>query len=97
MFTRKYKAAMKQDQDKMSTKKIFENSESKKTFQTGLKYLALSLPLLFASPVIVTVGFKSLNRGNGYFVLILGCVLIMLTIALVIQAFRLLLKALFNR
>lgn len=88
---------MKQNQDKTLNKKVFENREAKKTFQKGLKYLALSLPLLFASPVLVTVGFKSLNRGNGYFVVILGCMLSMLTIVLVIQAFRLLLKALFNR
>lgn len=81
----------------MSNKKVFENKATKKIFQKGLKYLALALPLLFASPVIVTIGFKALNKGGGYLILILGCVLILFTIALVTQAFRLILKSLFNK
>ena len=72
---------MKNEQERMSNKKVFENKATKKIFQKGLKYLALALPLLFASPVIVTIGFKALNKGGGYLILILGCVLILFTIA----------------
>ncbi len=88
---------MKQEQETISNRKVFENIDTKKIFHKGLKYLALALPLLFASPVIVTIGFKALNKGNGYLVLILGCLLIIFTIALVTQAFRLILKSLFNK
>lgn len=88
---------MKNEQERMSNKKVFENKATKKIFQKGLKYLALALPLLFAAPVIVTIGFKALNKGGGYLILILGCVLILFTIALVTQAFRLILKSLFNK
>jgi hypothetical protein len=87
------------DNQKNSTEKqeVFENAPAKKTFKNGLKYLAIALPLLFLSPVIVTIGFKAINNGKGYFLLVLGCFLILFTIFMVIQAFRLILKSLFNQ
>jgi len=88
---------MKEQQDTDQQNKIFDNSDTKKLFQKGLKFLALALPLLFASPILITIGFKALNKGDGYLVLVLGCLLSIFTIALVTQAFRLILKALFNR
>lgn len=88
---------MKEQPDLKNQNRIFNTSETKKLFQKGLKFLALALPLLFASPILITIGFKVLNKGNGYLILILGCILAMFTIALVTQAFRLILKALFNR
>lgn len=88
---------MKEQVDPKNKSKIFDTSETKALFQKGLKFLALALPLLFASPVLITIGFKALNKGNGYLILVLGCILALFTIALVTQAFRLILKALFNR
>jgi len=88
---------MKEQQDTDRQNKIFDNSDTKKLFQKGLKFLALSLPLLFASPILITIGFKAVNKGDGYLILILGCLLSIFTIALVTQAFRLILKSLFNR
>lgn len=84
------------NQETSKQKKVFKDDETKKLFQKGLKFLAVSLPLLFASPIVVTIGFKSLNKGNGYFLLVLGCLMTIFTIGLVTQAFRLILKALFN-
>lgn len=77
--------------------KTFENKASKSLFQKGLKYLAISLPLLFISPIIVTIGFKAINKSNNYLLLIIGCILTIITIVMVIQAFRLILKSLFNK
>jgi len=88
---------MREQQDTDQQNKIFDNSDTKKLFQKGLKFLALALPLLFASPILITIGFKALNKGDGYLILVLGCLLSIFTIALVTQAFRLILKALFNR
>ena len=84
---------------KNSTEKqdIFENTPAKKTFKNGIKYLAIALPFLFLSPIIVTIGFKAINSGKGYFLLVLGCFLLLFTIFLMIQAFRLILKSLFNQ
>lgn len=77
--------------------KVFDNEDTKKLFQKGLKYLGLSLPLLFTCPIIITIGFKALNKGNGYLLIIVGCILALFTIGLVTQAFRIILKSLFNR
>ena len=84
------------NQETSKQKKVFKDTETKKTYQKGLKFLAASLPLLFASPIVVTIGFKSLNKGNGYLLLVLGCLMTIFTIGLVTQAFRLILKALFS-
>jgi len=75
----------------------FENEKSKSLFKDGIKYLAISLPLLFISPVLITIGFKALKKSENYFVLILGCLLAFSTIFLMVQAFRKILKSLFNR
>ncbi len=77
--------------------KIFKDSQAKSVFQKGMKYLALSLPLLFFSPIVVTIGFKALRKDQSYWLLILGCFLVLLTVVLVSQAFRLILKSLFAR
>ena len=76
---------------------IFKDSQAKSVFQKGMKYLALSLPLLFFSPIVVTIGFKALRKDQSYWLLILGCFLVLLTVVLVSQAFRLILKSLFAR
>jgi uncharacterized membrane protein YecN with MAPEG domain len=76
---------------------IFNSNESKSIFQRGLKYLAIALPLLFISPILITIGFKALNKSNNYLVLILGIILAIVTVTLVIQAFRIILKALFAK
>lgn len=81
----------------MRKENVFKDPEAKKVFQKGMKYLALSLPLLFLSPIVVTIGFKMLRREHSYWLLILGCFLVVLTVVLVSQAFRLLLKSLFAR
>lgn len=75
----------------------FATKESKATFQKGLKYLAIALPFLFISPIVIAIGFKALNKSNNFLVLILGCFLAIVTIALVTQAFRVILKALFTK
>ncbi len=75
----------------------FKDETSKSLFQKGIKYLAIALPLLFISPITITIGFKAINKSNNYFVLIIGCILAILTIVMVTQAFRLILKSLFNK
>jgi len=83
--------------NKNTKQKTFESKESKSIFQKGIKYLAIALPLLFISPILITIGFKALSKSNNYLVLILGCILAILTIGLVTQAFRIILKALFAK
>ncbi len=77
--------------------KTFENPEAKLLFKKGIKYLAIALPLLFISPIVITIGFKAITKSNNYLVLIFGCILAIFTIGLVTQAFRIILKSLFAK
>ena len=84
--------------DKVSNEQTtLKDEASKSIFRKGIKYLAIALPLLFISPITITIGFKAINKSNNYFVLIIGCILAVLTIVMVTQAFRLILKSLFNK
>ena len=87
------------DQEKTSKKKqkVFEDQAAKAVFMKGVKYLAISLPLLFVSPLVVTIGFKALRKDGTYFPLILGCFLTLLTVVIVAQAFRLILRSMFKK
>lgn len=87
-----------QDNHQTETEKEREKNTTSRLFiRKGLKYLALSLPLLFGAPILVTIGFKAFNKGNGFVILLLGCFLMLFTIAMVTQAFRLILKGLFSK
>ncbi len=70
--------------------------KSKPVLWKGLKFMAISLPLLFLSPVLITMGFKLLNKGGSFLLLALGVILAIFTILLVIQGIRLILKSLFS-
>ncbi|RPE00929.1 hypothetical protein EGM88_00845 [Aureibaculum marinum] len=45
------------------------------TLFNALKYLGIALPLLFIAPIVITIGFKAINRDNNYIFLILGIIL----------------------
>lgn len=48
---------------------------NKTPISKGLSYLALALPLLFGAPIVITVGFKALNKDGVLWILILGILL----------------------
>lgn len=77
--------------------KIFEKKESKTLFSRSIRYLLIALPLLFISPIVVTIGFKAINSSQNYIMIVIGCILTVATVVLVIIGFRLLLKALFAK
>ena len=76
---------------------VLQSTSSRSLFNRGMKYLAIALPLLFISPILITMGFKAIAKDENYILLIVGCVLAVFTIALVTQAFRIILKALFAK
>lgn len=83
--------------NKKNKQAFFETEKARKTFYKGAKLLAISLPFLFAAPIIITIGFKVLKRNESLWLLVLGCTLAIGTIVMVTQAFRLILKALFSK
>lgn len=72
------------------------DKSDKSSVKNGAKYLAIALPLMFLAPVIITIGFKAVAKSNSYFILVIGCVLAIITIALVTQGIRMILKAMFS-
>ena len=48
---------------------------TKTPISKGLKYLALALPLLFGAPIVITIGFKALNKNGVLWILIIGILL----------------------
>ena len=87
------------EKENMQIKKedLLPGTSSKPLFNRGMKYLAIALPLLFISPILITMGFKAIAKDNNYLLLVIGCILAIFTIALVTQAFRIILKALFSK
>ena len=62
----------------------------------GVKYNLIALPLLFISPIMITIGFKAIKLNNNYIFLIIG---ISLGIAAVLSGFlglRIITNAFFN-
>lgn len=58
---------------------------NKQIMMTGIKYMALSLPLMFVGPYVITLGF--LNKDNATFYLFFPIGLI-IAIAAVFFAFK---------
>ena len=85
------------ERKKIDKEGMLESAPEKPLFNRGIKYLAIALPLLFISPIIITMGFKAISKDNNYLLLVIGCILAIFTIALVTQAFRIILKALFGK
>lgn len=83
--------------NKTGKEDVLQSTSSRSIFNRGMKYLAIALPLLFISPILITMGFKAINKDKNYILLIIGCILAVFTIVLVTQAFRVILKALFSK
>ena len=69
----------------------------------SLKYLGILIFLFIASPVLLTMGFKALNKFENspneyisYLILFAAAILIIFTIYFAFKTFKILLKALFN-
>ena len=69
----------------------------------SLKYLGILIFLFIASPVLLTMGFKALNKFKNspneyisYLILFAAAILIIFTIYFAFKTFKILLKALFN-
>lgn len=48
----------------------------------AFKFLGIALPLLFAAPILMTIGFKALAKDNNYLILIAGIILAIAAILL---------------
>lgn len=71
-------------------------SNNKEQLMKGVKLLAIALPLMILGPVILTIGFRALNDGI-YFWLVVGCVLLLAAILLAFKGIQTILNGLFDQ
>lgn len=69
----------------------------KKELVRGLKYELGALPLLFAAPFLITIGFKAIKQQNNYLFLIAGIILAITAVVLGFLGIRIILNALFTK
>ena len=71
-------------------------STDKKELLRGLKYELIALPLLFLAPVLITIGYKAINKDQNYLWLIAGILIATVAVILAYLGIRIVLNALFN-
>lgn len=77
-------------------------STNKKLLSKGLKQATVLLALLIATPIIITIAFKALQKStsedllNAYLLVGLASLLTVMTMVLAFKTIRTLLDALFN-
>ena len=71
-------------------------SHKKELIVTGIKYLAITLPLMFFGPFILTIGFRAANEGNYLFTGI-GIFICLIAIVLAFIGVKTILNGLFAK
>ena len=69
---------------------------NKKELARGAKYELGALPLLLFSPIIITIGYKSIKQNNNYLIFILGCIMAIGGIVIGYLGIKIILNALFD-
>ena len=72
-------------------------STDKKELLRGLKYELIALPLLFLAPVLITIGYKAINKDQNYLWLIAGILIATIAVIMAYLGIRIVLNALFNK
>jgi len=69
---------------------------NKKVLLTGVKYLALSLPILFLAPYLITLGFMNKNNASFYIFFPIGLILAVAAIFFVFKGIKTIMKSMFE-
>ncbi len=70
---------------------------NKNTLLKGLKYEVIALPLLLASPILISIGFKAIKHQQSYWWLIAGILLAITAVIIGFLGIKILLNALFDK
>ena len=70
--------------------------DNKDQLMKGVKFLAIALPLMILGPVILTIGFRALNDGI-YFWLVIGCLLLLAAMFFAFKGIKTILNGLFDQ
>ncbi|WP_430613014.1 DUF6095 family protein [Flavobacterium sp. JP2137] len=75
-----------------------EQQHTKKRFLVqGIKYLAITLPLMFMGPIVINSSFKNPDHPLYYFVLSLGIFICITAMWLFYKGIQTLMKSLFGK
>lgn len=70
---------------------------NKNTLLRGLKYEVIALPMLLASPILISIGFKAIKHQQNYWWLIAGVLLAIAAVIIGFLGIKILLNALFDK
>ena len=75
-------------------------SEEKTKLRKGIKYMAITLPLLFLAPFLLFLGFKAIGRNAttlGFTLVIIGSIIALTSVFLMYLGIKNLLDHLFEK
>jgi len=72
-------------------------TQNKNYLKKGISLFLYALPLLFAGPVVLTIGFKAIKRDGSYLFFILGFILSISAIIVLALAVKRILQYLFDQ
>jgi len=71
--------------------------KNKNYLKIGIRLFLFTLPLLFIGPVVLTIGFKAINRDKNYIFFIIGAIICISVIILLSVAVKRILQYLFDQ
>jgi len=71
--------------------------QNKNYLKTGIRLFLYTLPLLFAGPIVLTIGFKAIKKDQNYMFFIIGAILCISAIILLSVAVKRILQYLFDQ
>jgi len=72
-------------------------TQNKNYLKTGIRLFIYALPLLFAGPIVITIGFKAIKKDANYLFFILGFILSISAIIILALAVKRILQYLFDK
>jgi len=72
-------------------------TQTKNYLRTGIRLFIYALPLLFAGPVVLTIGFKAIKKDANYLFFIVGFIISISAILVLALAVKRILQYLFEK
>tara|TARA_R110002072_G_scaffold302938_1_gene490075 strand:- start:1591 stop:1821 length:231 start_codon:yes stop_codon:yes gene_type:complete len=69
---------------------------NKEILMTGIKYMALSLPLMFVGPYVITLGFLNKDNATFYLFFPLGLILAIAAVFFAFKGIKTIMKSMFD-
>ncbi|MEX0997932.1 MAG: DUF6095 family protein [Flavobacteriaceae bacterium] len=73
-----------------------QNHTNKEILMTGIKYMALSLPLMFVGPYVITLGFLNKDNATFYLFFPLGLIIAVAAVFFAFKGIKTIMKSMFD-